>query len=68
MRVVDPLIRLLQIDPDEVFYNNGKKKSPKVSRLEYIIADCSEREAQALIPVCESVIAAMRSNEPVAIE
>lgn len=68
MRVVYPLIRLLQIDPDEVFYNNGKKKSPKVSRLEHIIADCSESEAQALIPVCESVIAAMRSNEPVAIE
>ena len=38
MWVVYPLIRLLQIDPDEVFYNNGKKKSPKV---EYPAPPCA---------------------------
>lgn len=67
MQVIYPLIRSLQIDPSEIFYNNGKQKSSKVKRLELIIADCSEREAEALIPIFESVIAPMRSKEPAAV-
>ena len=39
----------------------------KLYKLELLLADCSEEEIEALIPVCKSVITAIRSKEPVTI-
>ncbi len=65
MQVLYPLIRALGIDANEVFYNRECQGSTKLHKLELLLANCSEEEIEALIPVCESVVAAIRSKEPV---
>ena len=65
MQVLSPLIRALGIDANEVFYNRECQGSTKLHKLELLLANCSEEEIEALIPVCESVVAAIRSKEPV---
>lgn len=66
MQVLYPLIRALGIDANEIFYSREDHGSTKLHRLELLLADCSEEEIGALIPVCESVVSAIRSKEPVA--
>ena len=65
MQVLYPLIRTLGIDANEFFYSRESKSSTKLHKLELLLADCSEEEMEALIPVCESVVSAIRSKEPV---
>ncbi len=65
MQVLYPLIRSLGIDANEVFYNRECQGSTKLHKLELLLANCSEEEIEALIPVCESVFAAIRPKEPV---
>lgn len=65
MQVLYPLIRTLGIDANEIFYSRESKSSTKLHKLELLLADCSEEEMEALIPVCESVVSAIRSKEPV---
>lgn len=65
MQVLYPLIRTLGIDTNEIFYSRESKSSTKLHKLELLLADCSEEEMEALIPVCESVVSAIRSKEPV---
>lgn len=67
MQVLYPLIRALGIDANEIFYSREGQGSTKLHKLELLLADCSEEEIEALIPVCESVVAAIRSKEPVTI-
>lgn len=67
MQVLYPLIRALGIDANEIFYSREDHGSTKLHKLELLLADCSEEEIGALIPVCESVVAAIRSKEPVTI-
>lgn len=67
MQVLYPLIRALGIDANEIFYSRECQGSTKLHKLELLLADCSEEEIEALIPVCESVVAAIRSKEPVTI-
>lgn len=68
MTVLFPLIRLLKIDPKEIFYPELKRESTFIRRLRYAIEDCSEQEAAALIPVIESVLSALRSDKHLSIE
>lgn len=67
MQVLYPLIRALCIDANEIFYSREDHGSTKLHKLELLFADCSEEEIEALIPVCESVVSAIRSKAPVAI-
>lgn len=67
MQVLYPLIRALEIDANEIFYSREYQGSTKLHKLELLLADCSEEEIEALIPVCKSVITAIRSKEPVTI-
>lgn len=67
LQVLYPLIRALGIDANEIFYSREGKCSTKLYKLELLLADCSEEEIEALIPVCKSVITAIRSKEPVTI-
>lgn len=67
MQVLYPLIRALGIDANEIFYSRESQGSTKLHKLELLLANCSEEEIEALIPVCESVVTAIRSKEPVTI-
>ena len=56
------LVRGLQIDSQEIFYPGMEIKNPSVSQLRFLIEDCTEQEAAALIPVVQSFLGAVRSN------
>ena len=67
MEVLFPLLRGLQIDSQEIFYPEIVQDNPAINRLRLVIADCTESEATALIPVIQSFLAAIRSNSAVEI-
>ena len=62
MTVLFPLVRGLQIDSREIFYPEMEQDSPSIGQLQLVIADCTEKEAAALIPVVQSFLGAVRSN------
>ena len=68
MEVLYPLIRILRIDPRDIFCPEMGKESPTHYQLQLIINDCSEEEAAALIPVCQAVISALRANDGIPIK
>lgn len=68
MEVLYPLIRMLRIDPREIFCPEMDKESPAHYQLQLLINNCSEEEATALIPVCQAVISALRTNDGIPIK
>lgn len=62
LEVLYPLVRAMNIDPQEVFYPNMQKDSPVLRKLRLLVDDCSEEEAAVLIPVLQSVLRAIRSK------
>ena len=57
-----PLIRVLKIDPREVFYPEMEQDDPSIQQLRMMIEDCTAEEAMALIPVIDSVLTALRAK------
>lgn len=68
MTVLFPLIRALKIDSREIFNPEMQRESPAIRQLRFIIEDCNEQEAEALIPVIESVLSVIRQNGTVKIK
>ena len=61
--VLFPLLRTLQIDPWEVFYpETRRERAPALRRLRSLVEDCGEWEAEKLLPVAESALAAIRTE------
>ena len=58
-----PLIRTLKIDPRELFYPEAKQEKPSVQALRYMIEDCSEEDAAALIPVIQAYLKAIKGKQ-----
>ncbi len=68
MEVLYPLIRILRIDPRDIFCPEMDKESLAHYQLQLLINDCNEEEAAALIPVCQAVISALRANDGIPIK
>ena len=68
METIFSLFRVLKIDPREIFSPEMERQSPAIWQLRYAVADCSEHEAAALIPVIESVLKAIRASRSDEIE
>ena len=68
MEILYPLIRVLRIDPCEIFYSEINRPSPILQELRLLIEDCSEQEAAALIPVLRTVISVIRNKDATAIK
>lgn len=68
LEVLYPLVRTLKIDAREIFQPEIKRDSPVLCQLRYLIEDCSEEEAAALIPVIESVLSVFRSKHATVIK
>lgn len=68
MEVMFPLVRALRIDAREIFNPELERSSPAIRQLRFLIEDCSEQEAAALIPALESMLSVMRSKETIRIE
>lgn len=62
MEILYPLIRALKIDSREIFHPEIQLENPSIRYLRFLIEQCSEEEADALIPVIESVLSALRGK------
>lgn len=68
MDVVFSIIRVLKIDPRDIFYPELKPQtSAEARQLQLMISECNETEAQALIPVCHAVLSALRAKDALTI-
>ena len=63
MEVLFPLIRVLKIDSNEIFYPEMHRDTTALRQLRLMIEECSEEEARALIPVVQSVTAVFRKKD-----
>lgn len=68
MHIIYPLIRELKIDPTEIFYSELQRENPTLHQLRLLLADCTEEEAAALIPICETVLTVLRARNATSIE
>lgn len=63
MEILYPLIRSLRIDPNGIFYPEIERVGPMREKLSLLVNTCSEQEAESLIPICESILAVLRSKD-----
>lgn len=68
MEVLYPLIRTLKIDAREIFNPEIPKESPIRCQLSLLIEDLSEQEAEMMIPVFQSILSVLRSNNTIPIK
>ena len=57
-----PIIRYLKIDANQIFYPESQQESPSIRQLSALINDCTEKEANAIYPLVESVILMLRNQ------
>lgn len=68
MEILYPLIRVLRIDPREIFNPELGRESKAHYQLRTLIDKCSEEEAATILPVCEAVLSALRSKDGTILE
>ena len=57
-----PVVRALNINPQDIFYPGIARDNPRIQLLQQLISDCSDSEADALIPIVRELLQFMRSN------
>jgi DNA-binding XRE family transcriptional regulator len=62
MEILYPLIRVLKIDPREIFIPELGRESKAHYQLRLLLDNCDEKEATALLSVCETVLLVMRNK------
>ncbi len=62
LEVLYPLVRALKIDSREIFNPEMQLNSPSLRQLQLMIAECSEEEADAIIPVVQAAIDLVRNR------
>jgi len=67
MEILYPLIRSLSIDPWEIFYPESADNSA-MRRMQLLVKDCTPEEIEALLPICEAVLAVLKSKESITLE
>lgn len=68
METLYPLIRLLRIDANEIFYSEMIKDSSAKHQLRVLIDDCSDEEAAALLATSETMLKILRGTNGKTIE
>lgn len=68
MQILFPLVRELQIDAREIFHPEMGREYPAIRRLRFAVEACDEAEAEALLPVIESMLKVLRGKNAVRIE
>lgn len=66
--VLYPLVRTLNIDPNELFYPELQRNSPALNQLRLLVEQCNEDDAETLIPILQSVLSALHANDTIHIE
>ena len=62
LEVLYPLVRALKIDSREIFIPEMQLESPALRQLQLMVAECSEAEADAIIPVVKAAIDLVRNR------
>lgn len=62
MEVLYPLIRTLNIDAREIFNPEMIRQSPALRQLRIMVEECSEQEAEAMIPIIASILSVLRNK------
>ena len=62
LEVLYPLVRALKIDSREIFNPEMQLESPALRQLQLMVAECSEAEADAIIPVVKAAIDLVRNS------
>lgn len=68
LEVLFPLVRALKIDSKEIFYPEMRSDTSALRQLRLLVADCSEEEATAIIPVLQAAIQMARDCNTTAIK
>ena len=61
IKILFPLIRVLNIDPKDIFYPEHAQDSPARKQLLQMIEHCDEREASTLLGITRDILSAIRS-------
>lgn len=62
MQILYPLVRVLNIDPMDIFYPERCQDRPALRQLQSLLSDCREQEAELLIPVCKTILTELRKR------
>lgn len=68
METLYPLIRLLRIDANEIFYSEMIKDSSAKHQLRVLIDDCTDEEAAALLTTSETILKVLREKRPLSVK
>lgn len=68
MEVLYPLIRTLHIDANEIFYPEQESLSPISNHILRLLNECTDSEAEVLLPIIQSVLSALRNRDAKPIE
>ncbi len=63
LEVLFSLINVLKIDAREIFTPEMFHTNPAIQKLRFLIEDCSQEEVNALKPVIEAVLQALRQQK-----
>ena len=63
MEILWPLVRVLGIDANMVFYPEKAENTSEINQLHFLLSQCNEEEIRLLLPICESVIDSFRSAQ-----
>ena len=63
-----PLVRALHLDPVKIFYPEVEAPRSNYSELDVLIAQCSEEDKEALLPICKAALEAIHSRDKIEIK
>lgn len=66
--VLCAIIRALNLDTQEIFYPEMQRESASLNYLQQISSSCNDEEAEMLIPIVTSVLAALRDKNSQKVE
>lgn len=65
LEVLYPLIRTLQIDPREIFNPEMSRDNPAIVQLRAIVEQCTEQEAETIVPIMRALLSALHDNRAI---
>lgn len=68
LEVLYPLVRALHLDAREIFNPEIQREAPSLRQLRLLIEECSEDEAEAIVPIFRAVLNALRTQNSISIE
>ena len=58
-----PLITYLKIPADKIFYPDSETQTPSLQKLQTMLCDCTEQEANDLLPMVRYLLDLLRKQE-----